>query len=98
MAFIQIIEFRTQRLEEVERVEAEWVARTEGKRSAQRLTLCRDRDRADSYVQVVEFPSFEDAIRNSDLPETSEASERIMQLCDGPPVFRNLDVLSRQDV
>jgi len=29
---------------------------------------------------------------NSNLPETGEFAERLAELCDGPPAFRNLDV------
>jgi hypothetical protein len=97
MGFVQIIEFRTQRLEEFRSLEEDWVKRTEGKRTLQRLTLCRDRDRGDVYVQVAEFPSYEDAMRNSELPETSEAADRLAKLCDEPPTFRNLDVIDSSE-
>jgi hypothetical protein len=33
---------------------------------------------------------------NSYLPETGEFAERLAVLCDGPPSFRNLDLL-RED-
>ena len=39
------------------------------------------------------FDSYEDAMANSDLPVTAEFSQRMMALADGPPTFRNLDVL-----
>jgi hypothetical protein len=29
---------------------------------------------------------------NSNLPETAEFAEKIGKLCDGPAIFRNLDV------
>jgi hypothetical protein len=34
-----------------------------------RFALTADRDRPDSYLQIVEFPSFETAMANSELPE-----------------------------
>ena len=92
MAFVQIIEFETTRPDEVEALVDEWRAKTEGSRTAQRGTLTRDRDRPNTYVQIVEFPSFEAAMANSQLPETAELSRGIAELCDGPPAFRNLDV------
>ena len=52
----------------------------------------RDRDRANTYVQIVEFPSYEEAMANSELPDTAEVATRLAELCDGPPTFRNLDV------
>jgi hypothetical protein len=32
------------------------------------------------------------AMTNSGLPETGEFAEKLAAFCDGPPVFRNLDV------
>ena len=40
----------------------------------------------------MEFPSYEEAMANSDLPETASFAERLGHLCDGPVLFRNLDV------
>jgi len=45
-------------------------------------------------VQIVEFASYEEAMSNSDLPETASFAQRVAELCDGPMVFRNLDVRS----
>ncbi len=94
MAFLQLIEFTTKRIGEVEGLMSEWEAKTEGRRSALRSTLTTDRDRPDTYVQIVEFPSYEAAMDNSAMPETGEFSKRIGELCDGPPNFYNLDVRS----
>ena len=92
MAFIQLIEFKTSRLDEIESLMEDWVARTAGRRKAHRGTVTTDRERPGTYVQIVEFPSYEEAMQNSSLPETSEFAERFGKLCDGPPSFRNLDV------
>ena len=92
MPFIQIIEFSTSQIDEFNAVLDEWLVQTEGKRAASRGTLTRDRDRANTYLQIVEFPSYEEAMANSDLPATSEFASRLAKLCDGPATFRNLDV------
>ena len=92
MAFIQIIEITTTRPEEVQELAEDWSASTEGRRTAYRATLAADRDRPNTYIQIVEFPSYQAAMTNSGLPETGEFAEKLAQLCDGPPVFRNLDV------
>jgi hypothetical protein len=91
--FIQIIELVTHRPDEVEALTDEWIAATEGRRSAQRGTMTADRDRPNTYVQIVEFPSYEAAMTNSGLPETAGFAERLVKLCDEPPSFRNLDVI-----
>jgi quinol monooxygenase YgiN len=98
MAFIQIIEIETTRPEELEALVAEWQEQTAGKRTAQRGTMTRDRDRPNRYVQIVEFPSYEAAMANSELPETAQLSRKIAALCDGPLSFRNLDVRSVQEM
>ena len=98
MAFVQIIEFTTTRVDEVLDLMDEWVSRTEGKRKTGRALFSADRDRADTYVQVVEFASYEAAMANSELPETSEFAERLTKLCEGAPSFRNLDVRRVDDL
>ena len=98
MAFVQIIEFTTTRPDEVEAMTADWQAQTEGRRTAQRGTFTQDRDRPNTYVQIVEFPSYEEAMANSELPETAAFAKRLSALCDGPMVFRNLDVRSVEEM
>jgi hypothetical protein len=96
VGFVQIIEVTTTRPPEIEALMDNWLAATEGRRSAHRSLLTKDRDRPDTYVQVVEFPSYEEAMANSNLPETSAFAEQLAKLCDRPPSFRNLDVV-RED-
>ncbi len=96
MTFVQIIEITTARFSEVEALMEDWIIKTEGKRSASRGLLTQDRDRPGTYVQIVEFPSYEEAMANSALPETGDFAERLTVLCDRPPSFRNLDLL-RED-
>lgn len=98
MGFIQIIEIETGRPEIVEALVAQWRAETEGARSAQRGTFTSDRDRPNTYVQIVEFPSYEDAMSNSALPETASFAESLREVCDGPLIFRNLDVRSTEEM
>ncbi len=92
MSFIQIIEFTSSRADELNAALDEWLERTQGKRTATRGIQTRDRDRPNTYVQIIEFPSYEQAMANSELPETAEVANRLAELCDGPPTFRNLDV------
>jgi hypothetical protein len=96
MAFIQIIEYKTRRIDELDAALDAWLEKTKGKRAASRGTQCRDRDTADTYVQIIEFPSYDAAMANSNLPETGEFAAQLAKLCDGPPTFRNLDVLREE--
>jgi hypothetical protein len=93
VSFVQIIEFTTSQAGEVDSLLDEWLERTEGKRTGTRGVTARDRDRPNTCVQIVEFPSYEEAMANSGLPETAEFAARLAELCDGPPTFRNLDVV-----
>jgi quinol monooxygenase YgiN len=98
MAFIQVIEVRTTKIEEIESLMDQWVSRTQGKRKTQRSVLTQDRERPNTYVQIVEFPSYEEAMTNSSMPETSEFAEKLVKLCDAPPSFRNLEVRRTDDL
>jgi hypothetical protein len=98
MRFVQTIEFRTNRIDEFNQLMDEWLASTEGDRIPTRGQLTRDRDRADTYLQIVEFPSYEEAMDNSNRADTTAFAERLAKLCDGPAVFRNLDVLRDEDL
>ncbi len=93
MAFVQIIEMVTTKVAEIEELMSEWMAATEGRRSAHRSLLTKDREHPDTYVQVVEFPSYEEAMANSALPETAALAAKLSALCVSGPTFRDLDIV-----
>ncbi len=92
MAFIQIIEFDTERIDEARTAVEEYMAKTQGRRTTRRSLLCSDRDRPGHYVDIVFFDSYESAMENSNLPETSELSQRLGELTTSEPTFLNLEV------
>jgi quinol monooxygenase YgiN len=98
MRFMQIIEMKTSRRDEVQALIDDWRTTTAGRRTAQRALTGRDHQQNDVYVMVVEFPSHEAAMTNSDLPETRELAERLAKLCDAPPTFRNFDIIRQDDL
>ncbi len=98
MKFIQIIEYETTSIDELNAVLDGWLEKTKGKRAATRGVQTQDRDVTNTYVQIVEFPSHEDAMANSNLPETREFAAQLAALCDKPPTFRNLDVLREEQM
>jgi hypothetical protein len=98
MRFIQIIEYRTSRIDEFNAVLDAWVERNAGHRIATRALQTRDRDQENVYLNIVEFPSYEKAMENSGRPETAELAAQLATLCDGPPVFRNLDLVKEPDL
>jgi quinol monooxygenase YgiN len=91
MKFVQMIEYRTSRRDEFEALFKEWDEQSPSAKV--RAIDCADRDQPGTYVTLVWFPSHEAAMENSQRPETTAMSERMMKLCEGEPVFRNLDVL-----
>ncbi len=93
--FIQLIDYRTTRGAEIEALLDEFRDSTEGRRSTASSITCRDREQSDHYVTIVEFPSYEDAMRNNELPETQQFAARMLELCEGDPIFVNLDELRR---
>jgi len=98
MTFVQLIEFTTSDIDAFNRTLDEWLAKTAGIRTASKAMQTRDRDRDGTYVHIVEFPSYEAAMENSNRPETAEFAAQLARLCDGPPTFRNLDVVRVEDM
>ncbi len=90
--FVQIIEFRTSRLDEMKALSEEFRDRRADATFVRGLVTA-DRDREGVYRMIVEFPSYEEAMANSHRPETDEFAGRMAELCDGPPSFYNLDVI-----
>jgi hypothetical protein len=95
--FVQIIEYRSSKLAEIQAVADEWQRATEGKRKALRSVLCQDRDEPGRYFNVVFFDSHEAAMENSALPETDALSKKMMGFADGPATFYNLDVIDNRE-
>lgn len=93
MGFVQILEIQTSNYEELEALHEQWLADTEGTRTVVSERICRDRDQPDTYLVIVEFPSYEEAMKNNDLPATSTIAAGMAALADQPPTFRNLDLI-----
>jgi hypothetical protein len=93
MGFVQIIEFKTSKFEEMQRVGEQWEAAAAGDRKARRRVMCADRDNPGRYLNIVFFDSYDEAMENSNLPATQEFSQKMMALADGPATFYNLDVV-----
>lgn len=91
--FIQIIECRTSRFDELSALEDEWEQATEGKRTLRRSIVARDRNDPQRYLVLAFFDSYEEAMVNSNLPETTDFGAKQSALLDGPMVFTDLDVI-----
>ena len=97
MPFIQIIDLETDNFDEMTAAIDEFRKATEGKRATVRGRTGQDRDRKNHYVTIVEFASYDEAMRNNDLPETAALAEKMQKLASAPPTFTNMDVVYAED-
>ena len=93
MEFIQIMECRTDKVEELVGLEAEWKKATEGKRTLRRSILTRDRNDPRRYLVLAFFDTYDSAMENSNLPQTGEFGQKMTPLLDAPMAFTDLDVV-----
>ncbi len=94
MEFIQIIECRTDRYDDLMALEEQWRAATEGKRTLRRTIVARDRKDPKRLVVFAFFDDYESAMINSELPETGEFGRQQQALLEAPMTFQDLDVLA----
>ena len=99
MAFVQIIEFTTTRPDEVEALVGEWRSKTSGgaeppngapsrRTETARIPMCRSWSSRPTRMRC--------PIRTS--PGRRHFAQSLAELCDGPMVFRNLDVRSVEEM
>ncbi|HSA51268.1 MAG TPA: ester cyclase [Yinghuangia sp.] len=93
MAFVQVIDYKTNRVDEFNRLMDDWVEATQGKRTATHSIVGQDRADSTHIVEIVEFPSYEEAMKNSQLPETDRIFQEMVAACEGTPTFTDLEVL-----
>jgi predicted small metal-binding protein len=91
-AFLQLIEFHAGDPDRFMALADEWRDRIGADVTARWAVVGTDRDRPDTYVEVVAFPDFDSAMRNSEHPATAEFAKKLQDVTDGEPSFRNLDV------
>lgn len=93
MSFVQVIDYKSSKPDEIRRIHDEWTEATKRKRSAKRLLLAKYHDDPSSFCEIVFFDSYEDAMENSRLPETEEFAKRLGDAIDGEPTYVDLDVV-----
>lgn len=90
--FVQLVEFHAHDLERFRELGEEWRRRIGAEATARWSMVTADRDRPDTYVQIVGFPDFASAMRNNDHPVTADFAKRMQEATEGEAHFRNLDV------
>jgi hypothetical protein len=91
-AFVQLIDFRTERIDELLDLAHGWVEAIGSDRTAQWEVVGVDRNNAGRYVQIVAFPDHESAMANSKHPATATFAAKLGELCEGETGFTDLDV------
>ena len=92
--FVQIIQWKTSKIDEVQKLNEEYRAGRAGSSGGpSRVQVLADKDNAGTYYTVAEFSSAEAAAANSARSDTSEFAAKMAQLCDGPPTFHNSEVM-----
>jgi hypothetical protein len=92
MAFIQVLDFRSNDIDTVMKSHQDWLAATEGKRTIRREIIARDRNDPSHYVVLAFFDSYESAMENSALPETQESAAE-MGAATQDMTFLDLDII-----
>lgn len=96
--FVQIMEFDTSKIEEVDTLSRQLREEQGDALLARRGTITADRERPGHHYLIVEFDSYEEAMKNSEDPVTGKYSAKMGELLDGPVTFHNLDVVSVMEV
>ncbi len=95
--FVQIIEFTTADIDAVRKIDEEWTKATEGKRTARRQIVTRDRNQPDRYLALVFFDSYQSAMDNSSLDETRRFAEKY-RAATNDTTFHDLDVIDDSEL
>ncbi|HEX7744033.1 MAG TPA: hypothetical protein VF462_02060 [Micromonosporaceae bacterium] len=92
MPFVQVIEYETDRPDEIRALGDEWSREQPAEGPPVRVIMSQDRDNPGHFMMVVEFDSYEQAMKNNDRPETGAYAERMRRLATTEPRYVNLDV------
>jgi hypothetical protein len=91
--FVQIMELKSSRYDELDGLLTKMQAERGDTLLSTRSIIAADRERAGYYFAIIEFNSYEEAMKNSNDPATGEFAKQMGALLDEPPKFFNLDVV-----
>lgn len=90
--FIQLIEYETNDIEALEEAILKFRDEHPGVMTFTTSRVTEDRDKPGTYISIVEFPSYEEAMKQSNHPALSEFLQSVGPELMANPRFRNLDV------
>jgi Protein of unknown function (DUF1059) len=91
-SFVQLVEFHARDLDRFRSLVERWRERIGREATARWALVTANRDRPDTYVELVAFPDHASAMRNSEHPATAEFAKDMQEATEGEATFRNLDV------
>ena len=91
MSFIQIVDYETDMAPEID-AQMRQNLDASPDMSFTRLEHTQDRDNPRHFMTIVEFPSYEAAMTNSQRPETGEMARQLAAMCTSGPTFHNMEV------
>jgi quinol monooxygenase YgiN len=93
MSFIQIVEYETDRADEIAAVMNEQPPPPpEETAGFRRMAFTQDRDNPKRFLIIIEFDSYELAMQNSEKPETDAMAKRLGEMVSKGPIYHNLEV------
>lgn len=93
MSFIQIVEYETDRADEIAAVMNETAPPSADQAPGfRRMAVTQDRDNPKRFMVILEFDSYEAAMENSNKPETDAMASQLGEMVTKGPIYHNLDV------
>jgi hypothetical protein len=91
--FVQTLSFTCHDEDALMALFDEWGSETAGEIGYWQSVVMKDRDKPDCFTVWVQFPSYEEAMRNSERPETDASAKKLFALVDGEVEYRNYDLV-----
>ncbi|MEU6572875.1 hypothetical protein [Streptomyces sp. NPDC046805] len=98
MKYVQIIDFETERIDEMRDLARDIEKRFGGSEyGPERQAVLKDRSNPGRYIEVLMFNSYDEAMRSGQSPEAKQFAERMTALCTRPPTILECDVLEMSE-
>jgi hypothetical protein len=93
MSFIQTLSFVVRDEGQLKKLMDEWEKDAGPARGFQRTWILKDRERPNAYLVSAEFSSYEEAMKNSNRPETDAMAKKLLAMVEGGVEYRNYDLI-----
>ena len=94
MTFVQTLSFTCHDEDGLIALMQDWGEESVGAIGFWQAVIMKDRDEPDAYTIWVEFSSYEEAMQNSNRPQTDAYAKRLATLVDGGVRYTNYDLIA----